>query len=205
MTADERDLLLFDLGGVLIEYTGYRDMPALLSEVLTEAEVRQRAIAQAFWPDFECGRMTPEEFAEAFAAHWPLSVPADRFMLEFGSWVRGLLPGAAETLQELRPRYRLAALSNTNALHWPNVVESLAESGMERILASHHLGLRKPDPAIYERALHELDVAPERVTFFDDIRVNVEAAQRAGIRAYQVEGIPALRACLQDLGYIESV
>ena len=203
MTIDDRDLLLFDLGGVLIEYTGFRDMPALLSEALTEAEVRERSVTQSFWPDFECGRMTPEEFGEAFAAHWPLSVPADQFMLEFGTWVRGLLPGAAETLQELEPRYRLAALSNTNALHWPNVLDSLAESGMERILASHHLGLRKPDPAIYKRALQELDVTPQRVTFFDDIGVNVEAARDAGMRAYRVEGIPALRAVLRDLGYLD--
>jgi putative hydrolase of the HAD superfamily len=203
VTSSDKDLLLFDLGGVLIEYTGFRDMPALLSEALTEAEVRERSVAQTFWPDFECGRLTPQEFGDLFAAHWPLSVTAEEFMREFSTWTRGLLPGAAETLKELRPRFRLAALSNTNALHWPNVLESLAESGMERVLASHELGLRKPDPAIYERALEELDVAAERVTFFDDLGVNVEAARGAGMKAYCVEGVPALRACLRELGYLE--
>jgi putative hydrolase of the HAD superfamily len=198
----ERDLLLFDLGGVLIEYTGFRDMPALLSETLSQDEMRRRAAAQDFWPDFECGRLTPEQFGALFAAHWPLSVPADHFLVEFRSWVRGLLPGAAETLEQLQPRFRLAALSNTNALHWPNVLDSLASSGMERVLASHELGLRKPDPAIYARALAELDVEPARVTFFDDIAVNVEAARRAGMSAYQVEGVPGLRACLRELGYL---
>jgi putative hydrolase of the HAD superfamily len=197
------DLLLFDLGGVLIEYRGFQALQALLGASMTEAELRAHSAEMDFWPDFEVGKLTPEEFGQRFTAHWRLPHATDRFLDEFESWTPGLLPGASDLLDELRSRFRLAALSNTNAVHWRRIESVMGVPRLfERAFASHKLGLRKPDAAVYERVLLELDIEPQRVTFFDDVEVNVEAARRAGINAYQVEGVPALRARLQELGYL---
>ncbi len=49
---------------------------------------------------------------------------------------------------------------------------------------SYLLGVAKPDEAIYQHTLKELDVAPEQALFIDDKRVNVEAAQKLGMRAH---------------------
>jgi putative hydrolase of the HAD superfamily len=46
---------------------------------------------------------------------------------------------------------------------------------------SGEVGLRKPDAAIYELALDRLGVPPERTTFVDDLRPNVDAARALGI------------------------
>ncbi|MBK7792074.1 MAG: hypothetical protein IPJ62_05830 [Betaproteobacteria bacterium] len=43
--------------------------------------------------------------------------PAD-FLAAFAHWPRSLYPGVPELLAALAPRYRLASVSNTNALHW---------------------------------------------------------------------------------------
>jgi putative hydrolase of the HAD superfamily len=201
---DARELLLFDLGGVLLEYSGIRDIHGVLSEKLTREQTL--ALVQAtsdIWSAFETGLLSPEAFAERFGAHWPLGVAHDVFLAEFESWSRALYPGAAELLDELRDAYRLAALSNTNALHWRRNRDVLGIPQLfERAFASHEVGLRKPSPEIYVHVLREMGVAPAEATFFDDLETNVEAARRVGMRGYRVEGLDALRACLRENGYL---
>jgi putative hydrolase of the HAD superfamily len=106
-----------------------------------------------------------------------------------------VLPGARELLDELRPRYRIAALSNSNELHWKRNTEELGITGMfEFALSSHQLGVCKPDPQIFRIAVDRARVsAPEAIVFFDDLPANVEAAKSAGLRAFEVRGVDSLR------------
>ena len=52
--------------------------------------------------------------------------------------------------------------------------------------ASHLVGIRKPDAAIYEHVERSTGVAPSSILFFDDLEANVVAAQRRGWRAHQI-------------------
>jgi putative hydrolase of the HAD superfamily len=201
---DARELLLFDLGGVLLEYSGVRDIHGVLSEKLTlEQTLKLVEATSEIWSAFETGLLTPQAFAESFGAHWPLGVSHEIFLAEFESWTRALYPGATELLDELRDGYRLALLSNTNALHWRRICEVLGVPALfERAFASHEVGLRKPSLEVYVHVLREMGVAPREATFFDDLEANVEAARRVGMRAYRVMGVDALRACLLENGYL---
>lgn len=53
---------------------------------------------------------------------------------------------------------------------------------------SCHLGLRKPDPAIYERVAGQLRVPPAGCVFIDDRERNCEAARAVGMRAIRFRG-----------------
>ena len=112
------ELLLFDLGGVLVEFSGFRDLRPLLRVPLSEAEIRQQWIMCPTIRAFEVGQLTPKQFAERFVAAWNVAVPPAAFLREFRMWTRGFLPGAGELLAALRGRVRLACLSNSNATHW---------------------------------------------------------------------------------------
>jgi len=201
---DFRDLLLFDLGGVLVEYTGLSDIRRVLSRTLTDEELRQLVVATSeCWAAFECGALTPEAFAEQFAAVWPLALPLSEFLAEFETWTRHLMPGAEALLARLRPHYRLAALSNSNAVHWRRNCEVLGVNELfERAFASHEIGVRKPAREAYEVVLREMSARPERTTFFDDVEENVKAARELGMRAYRVRGVEELQRCLRDLGML---
>jgi HAD superfamily hydrolase (TIGR01509 family) len=196
------ELLLFDLGGVLVEYTGLREMRRLLDGDVSDDEFARLVEATRLcWGNFECGRMTPDEFLDEFVSVWPLAVTRERFESEFQTWTRGLLPGAEETLAELRPRYRLAALSNSNALHWRRITGDLVlPSLMERVFGSHEIGWRKPAREAYIHVLAELNVRPRQTVFFDDLQENVQAARDQGMQAYRVAGVAELRRCLLELG-----
>ncbi|MGE0059565.1 MAG: HAD family hydrolase [Dehalococcoidia bacterium] len=198
-----KPLLLFDLGGVVVEFSGLADMHGLLREPMPVEDVNRLFSASQAIADFEVGLLTPEEFGAAFANAWSLNCSEAEFLAHYESWTRALLPGADALLTELAASYRLAALSNSNILHWTrNDVVIGVQSYFERAFSSHELGVRKPDPEIFRRALSELGVEPAEVVFFDDNALNVEAAQAFGISAHRVEGVDQVRARLADLGLL---
>lgn len=200
-----RELLLFDLGGVLVEFSGFRDLRPLLRVPRSESDIRQQWIACPIIRAFEVGQLTPRQFAERFVASWNIAVPEDDFLCAFRTWTRGFLPGARDLLTALRGRYRLACLSNSNVLHWERNAQELdLFTPFEAALSSHLLGCHKPDPMIFQRALAALHVGAGAVVFFDDVAANVEAAREVGIAAFEVAGITELRACLDKLGLLQN-
>ncbi len=66
-------------------------------------------------------------------------------------------------------------------------------------LSSCYLGLRKPDPAIYHRALDILGRPAQRILFIDDRPENVAGAVDAGFKAVVFEGADSLRKELTQL------
>jgi putative hydrolase of the HAD superfamily len=196
-------VLLFDLGGVLVEFSGIEGLRGLLRTPADATAIRQRLVVCRLLRQFEVGTLDPSAFAEAFVAEWDLVVPPATFLAEFRSWSRGLLPGARELLDALRPRYRLAALSNSNEVHWDRNTTDLGITALfDSAYSSHQLGCHKPEPAIYREALARLGVPADRVVFFDDFEPNVVGARSEGIRAFQVGGVAQLTACLREHGFI---
>lgn len=199
----KQDVLLFDLGGVLVDFSGIEGLSRLLRTPLDHATVRQRLVACPILRQFEVGALEPSVFAETFVSAWDLVVPPETFLEEFRLWSRALLPGARELLEALRPRYRLAALSNSNAVHWDRNTTDLGVTGLfDAAYSSHQLGWHKPDPAIYREALARLGVPAERVAFFDDVQLNVAGARAVGLTAFQVRGVAELVQCLREYGFL---
>ena len=195
------EVLLFDLGGVLVEFSGVRDIAPLLPVEATESEIVERWIRCPHTEAFGAGRLSREEFAERFVSDWGLDLPPNRFLQEFRSWSRRLLPGAEELLASLRPRFRLAALSNSNEVHWERNSNELGVTGLfEVAISSHQVGFNKPDPRIYQAAIDRLGVSPGAIMFFDDVQANVAAASRLGMRAFQVDGVTGVRERLTREG-----
>jgi putative hydrolase of the HAD superfamily len=195
-------VLLFDLGGVLVDYSGVEDLRPLLPESLDDEALLARWAACPYSLAYGAGQLTTEEFVPLFLRDWRIDLEPAAFRAAWEGWVRGWLPGAAELIRDLRPQYRLAALSNSNASHW----EQLARLGMldafDLALGSHELGVRKPDPAIYREALSRLAVPADAVLFFDDSAANVDAARGVGMQAVHVDGPDAVRRHLTGASLI---
>jgi putative hydrolase of the HAD superfamily len=68
--------------------------------------------------------------------------------------------------------------------------------------SSCYVGLRKPDPAIYRRALDVLGSVPERTLFIDDRQENVDGAAAARMKAIRFTGAEGLRSDLEKLGVL---
>jgi glucose-1-phosphatase len=191
------EVLLFDLGGVLLEYTGVRDLAPLLPEPMSVDEILARWSRCQPTAAFGVGRISTDEFVERFVRDWGIALEPARFAEEFRSWSRDFYPGARELVAGLRQRYRVAALSNSNALHWDRNVKDLGINDVfDLALSSHQIGHVKPDHEAFRAALDRLGVQASAVLFFDDSRTNVESARVLGMQAVQVDGVAAIREFL---------
>lgn len=195
--------ILFDLGGVLVDWTGPQALRALLPAPMHDEAYAQRWRNCSATDRFERGDLAPLDFACRFAVDWGLALPPDAMLQRYVDWLRGFYPGAPELLAALRRQAQLACLSNSNVEHWQSAVGRTIVAEFEVPLASHELRLRKPQPEIFAVALQRLGAAAHEVLYFDDLMPNVEAARAAGMQAHHVVGLPALRRQLVSLGLID--
>jgi len=193
-------LLLFDLGGVLIDSSVFQHLNRLLDKPLETSALKARWLSSQSVRQFESGAMTAHEFAESFIAEWGLRQRPNAFLRAFASWPRYFHPGAREVLGLLRTRCKIACLSNSNPLHHQRFA-GFADV-FDLALFSHQLGMVKPDPEIFAVVLRECGVEAAEVYFFDDCLFNVYAAQSLGMSAFHVDGFDALLAVLSRQGLL---
>jgi epoxide hydrolase-like predicted phosphatase len=110
-----------------------------------------------------------------------------------------------EFVREVRGRGLRTALLTNNVREWEPVWRAKLpeiDELFEVVVDSAFVGMRKPDPAIYELTLERLGVAAEECVFVDDLEPNCEAARALGMAAVRFEraeqAIPELRSALGE-------
>jgi len=190
------DLVLFDLGGVLIELSGLSSMSEL-SGIVDERELWRRWLGCRWVRTFEAGHCSPDDFAHGVVDDWSLPIHPDEFLEIFASWPTGPLEGAEALVRDTADAVPIGCLSNTNELHWDGRVEHWPLiAHFDRRFVSHRMGHVKPDAAAFAWVAGALDVARDRVLFLDDNEENAEGARAAGFRAETVGGVNGARAAL---------
>jgi HAD superfamily hydrolase (TIGR01509 family) len=204
VTRDRIDLVLFDLGGVLVGTGGVASLRALAG-IDSDEVLWARWLSCPWVRRFEAGQCTSEEFAAGMVADWALALEPAAFLEEFSGWPQPPFEGALELVDAVRAAVPAGAgfLSNMNSFQWAANYEAipLTEAFAFRFL-SFELGLVKPDAAIFEAVADRLPVPRQRVLFLDDNEINVEAAQDAGFAARHVRGVEAAREALVARGVL---
>lgn len=200
----EPSILLFDVGGVLVQLSGVATMLGWMGEKATSDEMWHMWLHSKPVREFERGRIGAEEFAVAVTAEFRLPVNPQQFLASFTGWVTGLYPGTLEMLAQIPSTYQRAVLSNSNALHWTRVVDDLRLGpAFSHHFVSHLTGRIKPDADAFQHVVESLDCRPEQVLFLDDNTLNVEAAKRIGMQAVRVQGISETHRVLIERGIIK--
>jgi epoxide hydrolase-like predicted phosphatase len=138
--------------------------------------------------ELECGRITEAQFLEglerALLAQVGREIPCDGFAEALWSGLEPNPPMIA-LMAELRGAgYRMVLLTN-NVREWEPRWRALApiDDIFELVVDSAYVGMRKPDPEIYELALQTLGLPGEACLFVDDLERNCTAAATAGMVA----------------------
>jgi HAD superfamily hydrolase (TIGR01509 family) len=198
-------VLLFDVGGVLVELTGVATMLEWMGGRVTSDEMWRMWLQSNPVREFERGRIDAAQFAAEVTSEFRLPVEPQQFLSSFTGWVTGLYPGALEMLAEIPPSYRRAVLSNSNALHWTRVMDELQLGpAFPHHFVSHLTGRIKPDVDAFEHVVESMDCRPEQVLFLDDNALNIDAAKRFGMQAARVQGIDETRRALIARGIIRA-
>ena len=203
--APDISVVLFDVGGVLVELKGMETMLGWLKSDLTAEQMWVKWLRSNSVRKFETGLMEAGDFAVGVTREFELDIEPAQFLESFEGWPLGLYPGVMDMLARVPDRYRRALLSNSNALHWPRLMHDMGlGAAFEHQFVSHLTGKIKPDRAAFEHVVDALGCLPQQVLFLDDNRLNVDAARRFGMHAERVVGPFEAQRVLTDFGIIEA-
>lgn len=197
------DALVFDLGGVLIDWN-----PRYLYRTLFGGDdaAMERFLAEVCSSEWnECqdaGRPWAEGIAEAVARHPQDAALIHAYRERWEEMLAGPLHDSVALLEELHDHgVRLLALTNWSGETFPIARQRFAFlNRFEGILVSGDEGLKKPDPAIFQRLIARYALQPAHTLFIDDSPRNVAAARREGMQALHFSDAPRLREELRRLG-----
>jgi 2-haloacid dehalogenase len=199
------DTVVFDLGGVLIEWDPRHLYRKLLGSD-EEVEAFLEEVGFAAWnARVDAGEHSWDHAVAALAARHPQHRDLiEAYPARFAETIPGEIPGTVEILTELHATgTQVLALTNWSAetfsvarqrFGFLDLFDGIVVSGEERVA--------KPDPRIFRVLLDRYALDPARTLFVDDRQDNVGAAEAAGLRGTLFTGPDDLRGDLVRLGLL---
>lgn len=197
------NVILFDVGGVLLTNSWDVNQRAAAAAYFqldeTEFQARHIDIVEAW----ERGGITMSAYLDFTVFYEPRSFSHDEFVAYMLDQSKHLPDSAIGILKELAAsdKYLVGSLNNESRElnEYRFKVFGLREY-FDIALSSCYVGLRKPDLAMYQRAIDIVGGPPQRILFIDDRPENVAGAEAAGIVALQFTGADILRRELAKVG-----
>lgn len=201
--------IIFDLGGVIINLDydatreafiqlGFRDFDAVYSQV------QQGGLFDAM----DKGEITPGEFRNKIRQCIDRDVSDDEIDAAWNAMLLDVPADRIELLKQLKEKYRLFLLSNTNSIHVKQFSADLQHvygtpdftPYFEKWYYSCAMGMRKPDAEIFEYLLNENQLRAEETLFIDDSVQHIEGAQKCGLKTLYLRKGQSLQKALADAG-----
>jgi len=203
--------ILFDFGGVIVSLNKQQALDRFtkigfpnIEDYLNE--FRQRGI----FLEYEEGKINPEDFYKEFrrlAGNDNISKEA----IDSG-WLGFLveIPDYKyELLKELRKKYKVYLLSNTNpsVMGWAKSNDFSPEglpitAFFDKCYLSYEIGYTKPDREIFDFIITDSGMEPSETLFFDDGKANIEMADKLGFQTYLTDQNEDLRKVFVDRGLL---
>ena len=184
--------IVFDLGGVLVDL----DFKAAINGLQKAGFAKVKEQLQSFdregiFQKFELGEMTAEEFRTAIRENSTVTLTDEEIDALWNAMLLEIPREKLELILDLRGKYMVYLLSNTNSIHWDYVCKNAfnyrgfrVNDYFEETFLSYEMHLAKPNKAIFEKVLHDANLLPEETLFIDDSEANCKAAEEVGIHAH---------------------
>jgi putative hydrolase of the HAD superfamily len=205
--------VICDFGGVLTSplmdaFVAFQEDTGITLEQLGQAMTHgtEKLGANPLF-ELECGRITEDRFLDilrdGFEEHLGHRPPLHRFA---ETYMDALIPNEEmiALMAEAAAGHRMAMLTN-NVREWEPLWRSKlpVDEIFETVVDSAFVGMRKPDPAIYELTVSRLDgIEAADCLFIDDTPPNIDAARELGMAAVHfvdnATSIPEIRSYLGE-------
>lgn len=195
--------IIFDLGGVLLDldmHGCYQNIKALgvdldsLSKYSQSddsepgATICEGMSASGMMHQYQVGKISTADFLGAIQM---LSNKGTIYAQVLDAWNSCLLtiPGyKLEFIKELRADgYSTYLLSNTNDAHWKYIEQNLFPEPLscyfDHCFLSQEMGLAKPNEAIYQSVINQINLPAGECLFLDDSQINCVVAEKLGINS----------------------
>lgn len=184
-------VIIFDWGGVLegpddlSKYENHLQTLANDYSFKTGADLLKHIYHCKEWEDAKRGRISGKDF-------WNnrlelLGIKTKERKCEFKNQLfkhrNSIRPDMYTLIRELRERYSLAMISNTERRQFAQYIAETQglKDFFDVVIGSADVGIAKPERAIYELALIHLGIDAYEAIFIDDDPRNVQSAEKLGI------------------------
>jgi len=203
MTPPPLRLVLFDFDGVLAHYRHDARLAALARVAgCTPAHVTAVLFESGLERQYDSGLLDTSTYLQRLGDGLGCRI-------DEAAWIASRVassrvdPAVLALVAALAERMPIGVLSNNGALMaeaMRGILAPLFPMLDGRVLCSGAVGARKPDRAIFARALAHFDTAASATLFVDDLFVNVQGARAAGLHADTAVDARSLRQVLRRYG-----
>ena len=184
--------IIFDFGGVIMNLDHPNAVRMFKKAGLENAEELLNPYhQQGIFQEFERGDIDRGTFYEKYRQLVGKEVPEEDIDAGWLGFVAGVEPYKLDMLDELRKKYAVFLLSNTNpvVMDWaysPDFAKNgkVLSDYFDRLYISYELGCMKPDKAIFEHIIKDAGIDPAETLFVDDGESNCLAAAKLGFKTF---------------------
>ena len=184
--------IVFDLGGVLVDLDFKAAINGLQKAGFANVKEQLQTLHQGgIFQKFELGEMSADEFRSAIRENSTVELTDEEVDKLWNAMLLEIPREKLELILNLRGKYMVYLLSNTNSIHWDYVCKNAfnyrgfrVNDYFEETFLSYEMHLAKPNKAIFEKVLHDANLLPEETLFIDDSEANCKAAEEVGIHAH---------------------
>ena len=199
--------LIFDLGNVIIPLNDEKYWwNEVFLKIFESPQKVQELKDRQFFVNYEKGEMTTSEFLYKLAQYLLPGFHQNDIIQSWNRILKVIPETRLEFLKELKKKYSIFLLSNTNEIHLDFIISALNDSHGKDMLAEtfHHcyysfqMNEVKPDTAIYLKVLEEQNLKAEECLFIDDKIENLKSAELLGIHTQHIIPNQEINIVLKD-------
>lgn len=194
--------ILFDLGGVLFTNGTKKFITDISVRYNLDSNLVQNVMDGNIGSQYREAKITRDEFWKLVLEKLQINENIDTLEKE---WINGyeLISGTKDIVFELKKKYKTYYLSD-NVKERVEAIDRKYHfmEWFDGGVYSHEVGVRKPDPKIYEFVLKKSQTQPEEAVFIDDKPSALEPAQKMGIKTILFISSEDLRDRLETLKVI---
>ena len=188
--------IIFDYGAVILNIDYQLAEKAFAKLGLTDFDrLYSHATQKELFDEFEKGLITPADFRNGVRKFIKRDVSDLQIDAAWNAMLLDLPEERIQLLDELKTKYRLFLLSNTNEIHYNSFTSYMRDKFkreifsdvFEKAYVSFKVKMRKPDPEIFLHVLQEQNLRKEETLFIDDSLQHIETANKLGINTIFLE------------------
>ena len=195
------DTIVFDIGGVLVDWHWEKSFTEWFGEDLIE-RLADATVRSKEWRELDRGVLSEEEVAALLVQNAPAYAKEITRVVHNSHEMITPFPFAREWVRSLKAAgYRVYILSNFSEFGFEASRPSFTFlQDADGALISYEVKLVKPDRAIYEALCARFSIVPENAVFLDDNPENIAGAESFGLHGILVESRAQADAALAALG-----
>lgn len=196
--------VLFDLGDMVFN-PDWKSMNEKMVEETGLPILMSKEMMKIYHDEVLVGTSTMEEMIKKSIDEKGLDLSVEKFITAYKKNYEKYSPingDVLDLIKRLRREVKIFALSNTNSIHKEVNKGRGLFNNFDEVFLSFEIGIRKPNPEIYNIILDKVRLNPQEIVFIDDNEENIERAKSLGFIGIKYNGFESLLAELKkyDLG-----